>query len=197
MWNCPVTVFKVSSIKVHWPTTLKKLYAGSKPACTPHPPPSGSPALVTAFFPIFVHLPAILWFYLSAGPVCILVANFSCIPSLCWVTHFLSYYRFCWAHLIFSCCLLRVFAVFILILLYKLWWFPNVLVIIFEVFFFLYSYLKHFCYQICDIFGFKFLLQKTSPTPSSIRMQLLCLLVKTYIQMLFVLVLWKIPLVAW
>ena len=94
--------------------------------------------------------------------------------------------------------LLRVFAMFILILLYKLWWFPNALVIIFEFFFFfLYSYLKHFCYQICDFFGFKFLLQKTSPTPSSIRMQLLCLLVKTYIQMLFVLVLWKIPLVAW
>ena len=36
--------------------------------------------------------------------------------------------------------LLRVFAVFILILLYKLWWFPNALVIIFEFFFFLYSY---------------------------------------------------------
>ena len=57
--------------------------------------------------------------------------------------------------------LLRVLAVFILILLYKLWWFPNVLLIIFEgfFFFFLYSYLKRFCHQICDFFfAFKFLL---------------------------------------
>lgn len=53
--------------------------------------------------------------------------------------------------------LLRVLAVFILILLYKLWWFPSVLMSISEVafFFFLYSYLKCFCHQICDFFAFK------------------------------------------
>lgn len=69
--------------------------------------------------------------------------------------------------------LLRVLAVFIiLILLYKLWWFPSVLMSISEVAFFSPVQLfEMFHHQICDFLP----LSQTSSTPSSIRMQFLCL----------------------
>lgn len=72
--------------------------------------------------------------------------------------------------LVFFLLLLGVPTLFILILLYVLGEFPNILMIITEMFS-RQRYCKFLCHQLYGFFDFDILLRKTSPTPNSMNMQ--------------------------
>lgn len=115
--------------------------------------------LATAFFSIFVHLPAILWFYQAAGPVCILLQISPVLSNLVESpTSYLLPIPILLGTLNLFLLLLRVLAVFILILLYvfqmvsqcsheNLW---GCFLVGF--FFFPVQLFEMFRHQICDFF---------------------------------------------